>query len=161
MQQMIFGLLCVSSLAGCIAEANAVPKGSGPCSNASLQGTYTGTAAGTLPASVVGGDAKTSVPIIMGFVYTFDGKGNMTGYGQPNIGGSASHDSSNPLGMLKATGTYTVDPATCSGTEEIVVTNQGHTTAFHRWFSLSNNNTQQHFVTVDPGFLFQGTLYKR
>jgi hypothetical protein len=156
-------LVAVLGLSAC--ATNAPPGPSPPaevmCSNASLRGTYVGTTAGFVPASLIGGDPKASVPILMGFVYTFDGNGHISGYGQPSIDGNAEHDPRNPLGMLKCTGTYQIDPATCSGTEEVVVSVPSHDTTFHRWFSLSDNNTRQHFVTVDPGFRFEGVLSKR
>jgi hypothetical protein len=31
----------------------------------------------------------------------------------------------------------------------------------NRRFSLSNDNTQLHWVSVDPGFQFQGTMQKQ
>jgi hypothetical protein len=49
--------------------------GKGPWSNNSLQGTFVGTATGTLPASFIGGDPSSSLPITMWFQYMFDGKG--------------------------------------------------------------------------------------
>ena len=153
---LVAALAVLGTAAPLVASAS-----SRPCSNASLRGTYVGTATGSVPASLIGGDPKATVPFMIGFVYTFDGKGHITGWGQPSVAGTPAHEPDTPLGMLKMTGTYSIEPTTCSGTEEIVVLNQGHPTTFHRWFSMSDNNTQQHFVTVDQGYFFQGTLHKR
>ena len=91
---------------------------------------------GTVPASPAGGDANASVPIRMGFVYTFDGAGKLVvGFGSTNGG---PPDPTPPLGMQKATGTYTIDASTCSGMEEILVHYQGRDfPPLHRWFALS------------------------
>ena len=126
--------------------------GKGPWSNTSLQGTFVGTATGTLPASFIGGDPDSSLPITMWFQYTFDGKGHIDpAFGEPTIGGK-------PSGLIKASGTYRLDPATGIGMETITLPG-GRT--LNRRFSLSNDNTQLHWVSVDPGFQFQGTMQKQ
>ena len=126
--------------------------GKGPWSNTSLQGTFVGTAAGTLPASFIGGDANSSLPITMWFQYTFDGKGHIDpAFGEATIGGK-------PSGLIKASGTYSIDPETGMGMETITLPG-GRT--LNRRFSLSNDNTQLHWVSVDPGFQFRGTMHKQ
>src|SRR5215470_15571602 len=81
-------------------------EGKGPWSNNSLQGTFVGTATGRLPASFIGGDPSSSLPITMWFQYTFDGEGHIDpAFGEPTIGGQ-------PSGLIKACGTYSIDPET-------------------------------------------------
>jgi len=124
----------------------------GPWSNNSLQGTFVGTATGTLPASFLGGDPDSSLPITMWFQYTFDGKGHIDpAFGEPTIGGK-------PSGLIKASGTYSIDPETGIGMETITLPG-GRT--LNRRFSLSNDNTQLHWVSVDAGFQFMGTMQKQ
>src|SRR5215467_870382 len=126
--------------------------GKGPWSNTSLQGTFVGTATGTLPASFIGGDPNISLPITMWFQYTFDGKGHIDpAFGEPIIGGK-------PSDLIKASGTYSIDPETGMGMETITL--PGGIT-LNRRFSLSNDNTQLHWVSVDPGFQFRGTMHKQ
>lgn len=126
--------------------------GKGPWSNTSLQGTFVGTATGTVPASFLGGDPNTSLPITMWFQYTFDGKGHIDpAFGEATIGGK-------PSGLIKASGTYSIDPATGMGMETINLPGGG---TLNRRFSLSNDNTQLHWVSVDPGFQFKGTMHKQ
>src|SRR5215471_21215574 len=126
--------------------------GKGPWSNKSLQGTFVGTAAGTVPASFIGGDPNISLPITMWFQYTFDGKGHIDpAFGEPTIGGK-------PSGLIKASGTYSIDPETGIGMETITLPG-GRT--LNRRFSLSNDNTQLHWVSVDAGFQFMGTMQKQ
>ena len=126
--------------------------GKGPWSNTSLEGTFVGTATGTLPASFIGGDPNISLPITMWFQYTFDGKGHIDpAFGEPTIGGK-------PSGLIKASGTYCIDPETGMGMETITLPG-GRT--LNRRFSLSNDNTKLNLVSVDLGFQFQGTMYKQ
>ena len=126
--------------------------GKGPWSNTSLQGTFVGTATGTLPASFLGGDPNSSLPITMWFQYTFDGEGHIDpAFGEATIGGK-------PSGLIKASGTYRLDPETGLGMETITLPG-GRT--LNRRFSLSNDNTQLHWVSVDPGFQFKGTMQKQ
>ena len=126
--------------------------GKGPWSNTSLQGTFVGTATGTLPASFIGSDPNSSLPITMWFQYTFDGKGHIDpAFGESTIDGK-------PSGLIKASGTYSIDPETGMGMETITLPG-GRT--LNRRFSLSNDNTQLHWVSVDPGFQFQGTMHKQ
>ena len=126
--------------------------GKGLWSNKSLQGTFVGIANGTVPGSFVGGDPKISLPITMLFQYTFDGKGGITpAYGEANIGGK-------PSGLIKASGTYSIDPETGIGMETINLPNGA---TLNRRFNLSNDNTQMHWVSVDTGFQFMGTMYKQ
>jgi hypothetical protein len=126
--------------------------GKGPWSNNSLQGTFVGTATGTLPASFIGGDPSSSLPITMWFQYTFDGEGHIDpAFGEPTIGGK-------PSGLIKARGTYSIDPETGMGMETVTLPG-GRT--LNRRFSLSNDNTQLHWVSVDAGFQFQGTMQKQ
>ena len=121
----------------------------GPWSNTSLQGTFVGTATGTVPASFLGGDPSSSLPITMWFQYTFDGEGHIDpAFGEATIGGR-------PSGLIKARGTYSIDPETGMGMETITL--PGGRTLTRR-FSLSNDNTQLHWVSVDPGFQFMGTM---
>ena len=125
--------------------------GKGPWSNTSLEGTFVGTAAGTLPASFIGGDPNMSLPITMWFQYTFDGKGHIDpAFGEPTIGGK-------PSGLIKASGTYSIDPETGMGMETVNLAGR----TLNRRFSLSNDNTQLHWVSVDPGFQFKGTMHKQ
>jgi hypothetical protein len=124
----------------------------GPCGDTSLQGTFVGTADGTVPASFIDGDPNSSLPITMWFQYTFDGKGHIDpAFGEATIGGK-------PSGLIKASGTYGIDPETGMGMESITL--PGGRTLTRR-FSLSNDNTQLHWVSVDPGFQFQGTMQKQ
>jgi hypothetical protein len=124
----------------------------GSWSNASLHGTFVGTAAGTLPASFIGGDPNSSLPITMWFQYTFDGEGHVDpAFGEATIGGQ-------PTGLIRAHGTYSIDPDTGLGMETINLPD-GRT--LNRRFSLSNGNTQMHWVSVDPGFQFNGTKQKQ
>ena len=126
--------------------------GKAPWSNNSLQGTFVGTATGTLPASFLGGDPDSILPITMWFQYTFDGKGHIDpAFGEPTIGGK-------PSGLIKASGTYSIDPETGIGMETITLPG-GRT--LNRRFSLSNDNTQLHWVSVDAGFQFMGTMQKQ
>jgi len=126
--------------------------GKGPWSTTSLQGTFVETASGTLPASFIGGDPSSSLPITMWFQYTFDGKGHVDpAFGEPTIGGK-------PSGLIKASGTYSIDPETGMGMETITLPG-GRT--LNRRFSLSNDNTQLHWVSVDSGFQFQGTMQRQ
>jgi hypothetical protein len=126
--------------------------GKGPWSNKSLQGTFVGTAAGTVPASFIGGEPNISLPITMWFQYTFDGKGHIDpAFGEPTIGGK-------PSGLIKASGTYSIDPETGMGMETITLPGG---VMLNRRFSLSNDNTQMHWVSVDPGFQFIGTMHKQ
>ena len=88
----------------------------------------------------------------MWFQYTFDGKGHIDpAFGEPTIGGK-------PSGLIKASGIYNIDPETGIGMETITLPG-GRT--LNRRFSLSNDNTQLHWVSVDPGFQFQGTMQKQ
>jgi hypothetical protein len=124
----------------------------GPWNETTLQGTFIGTAAGTVPASFLGGDPSISLPITMWFQYTFDGKGHIDpAFGEATIGGK-------PSGLIKASGTYSIDPETGMGMESITL--PGGRTLTRR-FSLSNDNTQLHWVSVDPGFQFTGTMQKQ
>ena len=126
--------------------------GKGPWSNKSLQGTFVGTAAGTVPASFIGGEPNISLPITMWFQYTFDGKGHIDpAFGESTIGGK-------PSGLIKASGTYSIDPETGMGMETITLPGG---VMLNRRFSLSNDNTQMHWVSVDPGFQFIGTMHKQ
>ena len=126
--------------------------GNGPWSNNSLHATFVGTAAGTVLASFLGGDPSSSLPITMWFQYTFDGEGHVDrAFGEATIGGK-------PSGLIKASGTYRLDPATGMGMETITLPD-GRTP--NRRFSLSNDNTRLHWVSVDPGFQFKGTMQKQ
>src|SRR5260370_29091673 len=80
--------------------------GKGPWSNTSLQGTFVGTAAGTVPASFRGGDPNMNLPITMWFQYTFDGKGHI----DPAVGEAAIRGK--PSGLIQTNGTYNNHPAT-------------------------------------------------
>src|SRR5260221_6270254 len=81
------------------------PAGKGPWSNTSLQGTFVGTATGTLPASFLGGDPSISLPITMWFQYTVDGEGHIDpAFGESTIGGKTS-------GLIKASCTHRTDSA--------------------------------------------------
>lgn len=92
-----------------------------------------------------------SLPITMWFQYTFDGKGHIDpAFGEATIDGR-------PSGLIQASGTYSIDPATGMGMETINL--PGGT--LNRRFSLSNDNTQLHWVSVDPGFQFKGTMHKQ
>lgn len=124
-------------------------------SNESLQGTFAGTASGTLPASFVGGDKNVSLPITMWFQYTFDGKGHVDpAFGEAVIGGNSS-------GVIKAVGTYSIDPETGIGVETINLPASAGGGVLHRRFSMSHDNTQMHWICFDPGFQFMGTLNKQ
>ena len=126
--------------------------GKGPWSNNSLQGTFVGTATGTLPASFLGGDPGSTLPITMWFQYTFDGEGHIDpAFGEATIGGK-------PSCLIKASGTYSIDPETGMGMETITLPGGR---SLNRRFSLSNNNTQMHWVSVDVGFQFNGTMQKQ
>ena len=117
----------------------------GPWSNAFLQGTFVGTASGTVPASFRDGDPNSSLPITMWFQYTFDGNGHIDpAFGESTIGGK-------PSGLIIASGIYRIDPETGMGMETITL--PGGVT-LNRRFSLSNDNTQLHWVSVDEGFQF-------
>jgi hypothetical protein len=123
-----------------------------PWSNNSLRGTFVGTATGTVPASLLGGDPGNSLPITMWFQYTFDGEGHIDpAFGEATIGGQ-------PSGLIKASGTYRLDPETGMGMEKITLPGGR---ILNRRFSLSNDNTQMHWVSVDPGFQFQGIMHKQ
>ena len=88
----------------------------------------------------------------MWFQYTFDGEGHIDpAFGEATIGGQ-------PSGLIKASGTYSLDPATGMGMETITL--PGGRTLNQR-FSLSNDNTRLHWVSVDPGFQFTGTMQKQ
>src|SRR5260370_13158888 len=105
--------------------------GKGPWSNTSLKGTFVGTAAGTVPASFRGGDPNMSLPITMWFQYTFDGKGHIDpAFGEATIGG-------NPSGLIQASGTYSIDPATGMRKETSNLPGRG---TFNRRFSLSHDH---------------------
>jgi hypothetical protein len=126
--------------------------GKGPWNDTSLQGTFVGTATGTVPASFLGGDPNSSLPITMWFQYTFDGEGHIDpAFGEATIDGQ-------PSGLVKASGTYCLDPETGMGMETITLPG-GRT--LNRRFSLSNDNTQLHWVSVDRGFQFTGTMQKQ
>jgi hypothetical protein len=132
--------------------------GKGSWSNKSLQGTFVGNATGTIPATFIGGnglpdrDPDISLPITMWFQYTFDGKGNIDpAFGEATIDGK-------PSSLIKASGTYSIDPETGIGMETINLPNR---VTLNRRFSLSNDNTQLHWVSVDPGFQFQGIMNKQ
>ncbi|HEY2582173.1 MAG TPA: hypothetical protein VGI43_10205 [Mucilaginibacter sp.] len=130
-------------------------ENSGSLSNKSLQGTFVGTGTGTLPASFAGGDPNVSLPITMLFQYTFDGDGHIDpAFGEATIGGQ-------PMGLIKATGTYHIDPATGIGEETINLPASVGGGTINRRFALSNGNTQLHLVGLDPGFQFQATMYKQ
>jgi len=129
--------------------------GKDPWSNKSLEGTFVGTAAGTLPASFIGGDPNMSLPITICFQYIFDGKGHIDpAFGESTIGGK-------PSGLIKASGTYSIDPATGMGKETINLPASVGSGTLNRRLSLSNDNTQLHWVSVDPGFQFKGTMHKQ
>src|SRR5260370_32478154 len=129
--------------------------GKGPWSNKSLEVTFVGTAAGTLPASFIGGDPNMSLPITMWFQYTFDGQGHIDpAFGESTIGGK-------PSGLIKASGTYSIDPETGMGMETINLPASVGVGTLNRRLSLSINNTHPHWVSVDPGFQFKGTMHKQ
>lgn len=120
--------------------------------NESLKGTFVGTANGTLPASFIGGDPNISLPITMWLQYTFDGKGGIEpAFGEAVIGGK-------PSGLIKAKGTYKIDPETGIGMETIHFPDGG---SLNRRISLSSDKTHLHCITVDTGFQFNTTMFKQ
>lgn len=127
--------------------------GKDPWSNQSLQGTFVGTANGTVPESIIGGDPNKSIQLTTLFKYTFDGKGNIDpAYGVLTGGGRS--------GLVEAKGTYSIDPTTGIGTLTIISTSASGAKV-NRQFSLSDNRTQLHWMSIDPGFQFSGIMYKQ
>jgi hypothetical protein len=96
-----------------------------------------------------------SLPITMWFQYTFDGKGHIDpAFGEATIGGK-------PSGLIQASGTYSIDPATGMGKGSIHLPASVGGGTLNRRLSLSNDNTQLHWVSVDLGFQFKGTMHKQ
>jgi hypothetical protein len=72
-------------------------------------------------------------------VNTFDGEGHINpAFGEATIGGK-------PSGLIKASGTYSLEPETGMGMETIILPG-GRT--LNRRFSLSSSNTQVHWLTL-------------
>jgi hypothetical protein len=120
-----------------LAASSTLMAHAGPCSNATIQGTYAFTIHGTIlnpdgSTLLVDGLAKT----------TFDGKGNLTQLDAVAINGNVAP------GWSSNTGTYVVNPD-CTGS--FTVTN-GNQSPVHLQMIVAQSGNTIHDMVTDPGF---------
>jgi hypothetical protein len=92
----------------------------------------------------------TFVPYAEAALFTFDGRGNLSGQAEPDFGGQIG-----PLGT--ATGSYTVD-ATCTGTMTINISGGP---VLHRSLVIVQDGRNIEFVSTDPGLVIAGSMKKQ
>jgi hypothetical protein len=123
------------------------------CSLATLHGSYGSGTAGWInsssdPNAITIG---TFVPYAEVASFKFDGQGSFTATAQPDFGGQI-------LPPNPATGTYTVDSSTCSGTMTINIPGGG---TINRSLVIVEGGRDIEFVSTDPGLVTAGSLKKR
>ena len=123
------------------------------CSTATLHGSYGSGTTGLInsspdPNAITIG---TFVPYAEAALFTFDGHGNLSAQAQPDFGGQIG-----PL--TTATGSYTVDRATCTGTMTLDISGGG---VLHRSLVIVQDGKDVEFVSTDPGLVIAGSMKKR
>lgn len=123
------------------------------CSLATLHGSYGSGTTGLInsssdPNAITIG---TFVPYAEAALFTFDGRGNLSGQAEPDFGGQIG-----PLGT--ATGNYTVDGVTCTGTMTINISGGP---VLHRSLVIVQDGRDIEFVSTDPGLVIAGSMKKQ
>ena len=123
------------------------------CSLATLHGSYGSGTTGLInsssdPNAITIG---TFVPYAEVALFKFDGKGSLTATAQPDFGGQI-------LPPNPATGSYTVDSPTCTGTMTINITGGG---VINRSLVIVEGGRDIEFVSTDPGLVIAGSMKKR
>lgn len=93
----------------------------------------------------------TFMPFAEAATFVFHGNGNLSVASTANLAGQISPTAS----PTAAEGTYTVDPATCTGTMTISVPNGP---VFHRNLVIVDDEKEVDFVSTDPGFVIAGSM---
>jgi hypothetical protein len=109
------------------------------CSLRSLNGTYAAEQSGWV------GSGSTRVPYSEAGYVRLDGRGHIQGASTFSLDGA--------IGSHSITGTYTVDPDTCTGD---AVTDIG---TFH--FAIGDNGKQTRFVATTPGTTLNGEIIEQ
>ena len=121
------------------------------CSTATLNGSYGSGTTGLINSSSSPNTTGTFVPYAEAALFSFDGRGNVSAQAQPDFGGQI-------LPLVTATGSYTVDRATCTGTMTLNLSNGG---VIHRSLVIVQDGKDVEFVSTDLGLVIAGSMKKR
>jgi hypothetical protein len=123
------------------------------CNKATLHGGYGSGTTGLINSSTDPNAITigTFVPYAEAALFSFDGRGNLSAQAQPDFGGQIP-----PL--QTATGSYTVDPATCTGTITLNISGGG---VLHRSLVIVQGGRDIEFVSTDPGLVIAGSMKKQ
>jgi hypothetical protein len=132
------------------------PQQSHACTAATLHGRYGSASSGLINNSSNPNDITVPafVPFAEAAFFDFDAHGNISGASTPNFGGQID-PSATPI---PATGSYTVDSSTCTGTLTINVSGGP---SFHRNLIILDNAREIGFVSTDPGLVIAGSFKKQ
>jgi hypothetical protein len=133
------GLLALSASSRPSVTASAAAQPGPRCSVHTLHGTYAAEQSGWV------GTGAARVPYSEAGFVRLDGQGNINGATMFSVDGV--------IGSHPVTGTYTVDPETCTGD---AVTNIG---TFH--FAIGDNGKQTRFVSTTPTTTLNGELIEQ
>ena len=111
------------------------------CSNADLRGAYSFVASGTFGTAPFATAGRT----------IYDGRGNAEGVIQVSVNGGLTP-------RLDWSGTYTVDPATCTATKTANITGFG---AVEFFVTFGDGFRELRFIATTPGATISGTAKKQ
>ena len=111
------------------------------CSNADLRGVYSFVASGTIGGAAFATAGQT----------TYDGNGGVTGYIQVSLGGKV-------YPMTAWSGTYIVDPASCTATKAASIPGIGTVNFF---ITFADSFRELRFIETDQGTAVSGTAQKQ
>jgi hypothetical protein len=141
-----FAALLVVCVLASPARAAAQGHSDERCSNADLRGVYSFVASGTFG----------TAPFATAGQTTYDGHGNMHGVIEVMMNGAQV--TANGASRLDWSGTYTVDPGTCTATKTANVPNVG---AVEFFVTFADGFKELRFIATNPGAAISGTARKQ
>lgn len=135
--------------------AVSVAQAAPPCSNADLHGVYSFNAAGAIVANPVNLPAG---PFAAAGRTTYEGNGTASGVIQISLNGTIAP----PTGPSTWTGTYSVDPATCTTTKALTITSGPlNGVTLHFFITAGAEFTELRFIATDSYTAISGSAKKQ